>query len=91
MSLALHVIKDREHRALLDRAKLRALEQQTGQSTDDDGSYWLARVAALERVADLADRVMRGKQDEAALREALDVLNGVQAPACRAGDHQVAA
>jgi hypothetical protein len=25
------------------------------------------------------------------LREALDVLNGVQAPACRAGDHQVAA
>jgi hypothetical protein len=91
MNIALHLIREREHLALLDRAKLRALEAQTGQSTDDDGSYWLARTAALERVADLAGRLLAGYGETDELREALEALDTVQARPCRNGDHQVAA
>lgn len=77
---------DRERRARLDRAKLRSLEQVIGEATDADGEYWLARVAALEHVAAAADL-----GDAVYLARALDRLHSIRAPACRKGDHQIAA
>lgn len=89
MSLIPYVLRDAQMGALHARAKLRALELETGRATDDDGRYWLARVTALEHVAAAARGVDDTAGSLARLQEAIRRLDGVQARVCREGDHQV--
>jgi hypothetical protein len=71
--------------ALKHRAAIRALEQQTGAPANEMGEYWLARTAALEKVAHEAGKIVKVWHND--LLKALYDLDAIQAPACREGDH----
>lgn len=68
-------------------AELRQLEADVGRSASADGRYWLARTAALERVAEAAATASRTGSVEV-LRVPLAELRSVPAPACNPNDHQ---
>lgn len=85
--LVLHVVPRLERDARLARAELRQLEQQTGQAANADGTYWLARTAAMEIIAEAAQRAHQ-TGDVTGLTEPLDLLRMIPAPACNPCDHQ---
>jgi hypothetical protein len=72
--------------ALRHRAAIKELERQNGEFTDEMGRYWLARTAALERVAYEAGQTTKWTRPHP-LEKALEALERIPAPACREGDH----
>jgi hypothetical protein len=77
--------RNQEIAKLKHRAAIRALEDQCGIATDEMGEYWLARTAALEKVAYEAEKIADVHHNQ--LLKALHDLNTIQPPTCREGDH----
>ena len=76
-----------ERNARMARAELRQLEQDVGQSASADGRYWLERTSLLEHVADTAKYAV-ATGNLGPLKDDLEALRTIRAPACNVNDHE---